>query len=65
MYKLLQRKQIYCKLYKLQTPRSTAVKLCGESVLSLFRDGWLVAWGFCGFMLIRFSTVWLLPFTLL
>ena len=29
------------------------------------RDGWLVAWGLCGSMLIRFSTVWLLPFTLL
>ena len=43
--------------------------LCAESVLSLGvrenRDGWLVAWGLCGSMLIRFSTVWLLPFTLL
>ena len=29
------------------------------------RDGWLVAWGLCGCMLIRFSAVWLLPFTLL
>ena len=29
------------------------------------RDGWLVAWGLCGSMLIRFSTGWLLPFTLL
>ena len=29
------------------------------------RDGWLVAWGLCRCMLIRFSTVWLLPFTLL
>ena len=38
--------------------------LCAESVLSL-GDGWLVAWGLCGSMLIRFSTVWLLPFTLL
>ena len=28
-------------------------------------DGWLVAWGLCRCMLIRFSTVWLLPFTLL
>ena len=28
------------------------------------RDGWLVAWGLCGCMLIRFSAVWLLPFTL-
>ena len=30
-------------------------------------DGWLVAWGLCECMLIRFSTVWLLPkaFTLL
>ena len=27
--------------------------------------GWLVAWGLCGCMLSRFSTVWLLPFTLL
>ena len=43
--------------------------LRAESVLSLGvcenRDGWLVAWGLCGSMLIRFSTVWLLPFTLL
>ena len=43
--------------------------LCAESVLSLGvcenRDGWLFAWGLCGSMLIRFSTVWLLPFTLL
>ena len=43
--------------------------LCAESVLSLGvcenRDGWLVAWGLCGCMLIRFSPVWLLPFTLL
>ena len=29
------------------------------------RVGWLVAWGLCGRMLIRFSAVWLLPFTLL
>ena len=29
------------------------------------RDGWLVAWGLCGCMLSRFSTVWLLPFPLL
>ena len=29
------------------------------------RDGWLVAWGLCGCMLIRSSTAWLLPFTLL
>ena len=29
------------------------------------RDGWLVAWGLCGSMLIRVSTVWLLPFTVL
>ena len=27
--------------------------------------GWLVAWGLCVCMLIRSSTVWLLPFTLL
>ena len=27
------------------------------------RDGWLVAWDLRGFMLIRFSTVWLIPFT--
>ena len=44
------------------------VWLCAESVLSLGvcenRDGWLVAWGLCGCMLIRFSAVWLLPFTL-
>ena len=43
--------------------------LVGESVLSLCvyenRDGWLIAWGLCGCMLIRFSTVWLLPFNLL
>ena len=35
--------------------------LCAESVLSLGvcenRDGWLVAWGLCGCMLIRFSAV--------
>ena len=35
--------------------------LCGEFVLSLcvceIRDGWLDAWGLCGCMLIRFSTV--------
>ena len=39
----------------------------GESVLSLCvcenLDGWLVAWGLCGYRLIHFSTVWLLPFT--
>ena len=29
------------------------------------RDGWLVARGLCGCMLIRFSAGWLLPFTLL
>ena len=28
-------------------------------------NGWLVAWGLCGCMRIHFSTVWLLPFTLL
>ena len=28
------------------------------------RDGWLVAWDLCGCMLICFSTVWLLRFTL-
>ena len=43
--------------------------VCRVCVLSLGvcgnRDGWLVAWGLCGSMLIRFSTVWLLPFTLL
>ena len=43
--------------------------LFAESVLSLGVcedcDGWLVAWGLCGCMLIRFSVVWLLPFTLL
>ena len=43
--------------------------LCGECVLGLYvcdnRDGWLVAWGLCGCMLGRFSTMWLLPFTLL
>ena len=48
---------------------SSAAWLCAESVLSLGvcenRDGRLVAWGLCGSMLIRFSTVWLLPFTLL
>ena len=39
--------------------------MCAESVLILGvcenRDGWLVAWGLCGCMLIRFSGVWLLP----
>ena len=43
--------------------------LCGECVLGLCvcdnRDGWLVAGGLCGCMPSRFSTVWLLPFTLL
>ena len=43
--------------------------LCAESVLSLDmcenHVGWLVAWGLCGCTLIRFSAVWLLPFTLL
>ena len=43
--------------------------LVGESVLSLCvcenRDGWLVAWGLCWCMLIRFFAVGLLPFTLL
>ena len=43
--------------------------LCGECVLGLYlcdtRDGWLVVWGLCGCVLSRFSTVWLLPFTLL
>ena len=43
--------------------------LCGECVLGLCvcdnRDGWLVAWGLCRCMPSRFSTVWLLPFTLL
>ena len=42
---------------------------CAESVLSLGvcekRDGWLVAWGMCGCMLIRFSAVWRLPLTIL
>ena len=40
---------------------SSVCRLCAESVLSLGvcenRDGWLVAWGLCGCMLIRFSTV--------
>ena len=40
-----------------------------EFVLSLGvcdnRDGWLVAWGLCGCLLIRFSAMRLLPFTLL
>ena len=44
-------------------------RVCAESVLSLGvcenRDGWLVAWGLCGCMLICLSSVWLLPFTLL
>ena len=44
-------------------------KAAGEPVQSLcvceYRDGWLVAWGLCGYMLIRFSTAWLLLFTLL
>ena len=47
----------------------TSCWLLAESVLSLGvcgnRDGSLVAWGLCGCMLIRFSAVWLLPFTLL
>ena len=42
------------------TGRSTGINCVCEN-----RDGWLVAWGLCGSMLIRFSTVWLLPFTLL
>ena len=44
-------------------------RVCAVSVLSLgvceTRDGWLAAWSLCGWMLLRFSTVWLLPFTLL
>ena len=39
---------------------SCAVRLC----VCEKHDGWLVAWGWCGCMLIRSSTVWLLPFTL-
>ena len=43
--------------------------MCAESVLSLGvcenRDGWLVERGLYGCMLIHFSAVWLLPFTLL
>ena len=46
-----------------------AVLVCGESVLSLCvcenGDGLLAAWGLCGCMLIRSSTVWLLRITLL
>ena len=33
--------------------------------VSKYGSNWLVAWGLCGSMLIRFSTVWLLPFSLL
>ena len=40
-------------------------RVCADSGVCENRDGWLVAWGLCGSMLIRFSTVWLLPFTLL
>ena len=43
----------------------TAAVLIGVVCLESRRDGWLVAWGLCGSMLIRFSTVWLLPFILL
>ena len=53
----------------LKTRHWSADLLCIKSVLGLCvcdnRDGCLVAWGLCGCMLSRFSTVWLLPFTLL
>ena len=49
--------------------REVLCQNCAASVLSVGvcenRDGWLVAWGFCGLLAFRFSTVWLLPFTLL
>ena len=38
-----------------------SVRLC----VTENRDGWPVAWGLCGCMLIRFSTMWIFPFTLL
>ena len=45
--------------------RATEQRIYVTNVVCENRDGWLVAWGLCGSMLIRFSTVWLLPFTLL
>ena len=41
------------------SPRVLSLGVCEN------RDGWLVAWGLCGCMPIRFPAVWLLPFTLL
>ena len=48
-------------------PSPTSVSAASMLSLSVCetRDGWLVAWGFCGWITFRFSTVWLLPFTLL
>ena len=45
-------------------PSAMLVYVCARNFK---RDGRLVSciWGFCGYMLIRSSTVWLLPFTLL
>ena len=59
-----------------QLPMQSCVRVFGQSwkgAVNIYicadslgiRDGWLVAWGLCGCMLIRFSAVWLLPFTLL
>ena len=48
---------------KLQCSRGVESVLC--LCVSENRDGWLVAWGLCWCMLVRFSTVWLLRFTLL
>ena len=47
--------------------RCCAASLCLPSGLCVCdnRNGWLFAWGLCWCMLIRFSIVWLLPFTLL
>ena len=48
------------------SPGTTIQRCIAESVLSLGvcenRDGWLVAWGLRGCMLVRFSAVWLLSF---
>ena len=44
-----------------QTPRHALAE--DTTILQTVRGGW--GWGLCGCMLSRFSTVWLLPFTLL
>ena len=40
-------------------------RVCKVKCKRMYFTSWLVAWGLCGCMLIRFSAVWLLPFTLL